>query len=42
MPSPRRGSRREELGFTVVGLGTYSREFAREVREAAKRYGVER
>jgi light-independent protochlorophyllide reductase subunit B len=31
----------EELGFTVVGLGTYSREFAREVREAAKRYGVE-
>ena len=24
-----------ELGFTVVGLGTYSREFAREVREAA-------
>ncbi len=31
----------EELGFTVVGLGTYAREFAREVREAAKRYGVE-
>jgi light-independent protochlorophyllide reductase subunit B len=31
----------EELGFNVVGLGTYSREFAREVREAAKRYGVE-
>jgi light-independent protochlorophyllide reductase subunit B len=31
----------EELGFTVVGLGTYSREFAREVREAAKKYGVE-
>ena len=31
----------EELGFTVVGLGTYSREFAREVREAAQRYGVE-
>ncbi len=31
----------EELGFEVVGLGTYSREFAREVREAAKRYGVE-
>jgi light-independent protochlorophyllide reductase subunit B len=25
----------------VVGLGTYSREFAREVREAAARYGVE-
>ena len=31
----------EELGFAVVGLGTYSREFAREVREAAKQYGVE-
>ena len=31
----------EELGFTVVGLGTYSREFGREVREAAKRHGVE-
>jgi light-independent protochlorophyllide reductase subunit B len=31
----------EELGFTVVGIGTYSREFAREVREAAKVYGVE-
>jgi len=30
-----------ELGFTVVGLGTYSREFAREIREAAKLYGVE-
>jgi light-independent protochlorophyllide reductase subunit B len=31
----------DEMGFTVVGLGTYSREFAREVREAAARYGVE-
>jgi len=31
----------DEFGFTVVGLGTYSREFAREVREAAKLYGVE-
>jgi light-independent protochlorophyllide reductase subunit B len=30
-----------ELGFTVVGLGTYSREQAREVREAAALYGVE-
>jgi len=30
-----------ELGFTVVGLGTYSREFARDVREAAKLYGIE-
>ena len=31
----------QEMGFTVVGIGTYSREFAREVREAAKLYGVE-
>jgi light-independent protochlorophyllide reductase subunit B len=31
----------EELGFTVVGIGTYSREFAREVRAAAERHGVE-
>ncbi len=31
----------EEFGFEVVGLGTYSREFAREVRAAAERYGVE-
>ena len=31
----------DELGFTVVGLGTYSREFARDVREAATRYGIE-
>ncbi len=31
----------DELGFAVVGLGTYSREFARDVREAAARYGVE-
>jgi light-independent protochlorophyllide reductase subunit B len=31
----------EELGFSVVGMGTYSREFAREVRDAAKAYGVE-
>ena len=30
-----------ELGFQVVGLGTYTREFAREVREAAKIYDVE-
>ena len=34
--SPRPASPAEELGFTVVGLGTYSREFAREVREAAE------
>ncbi len=32
---------REELGFEVVGLGTYSREFAREVREAARALGLE-
>ncbi|MCU0967559.1 MAG: ferredoxin:protochlorophyllide reductase (ATP-dependent) subunit B [Rubrivivax sp.] len=32
---------REELGFQVVGLGTYSREFARDVREAAKSHGLE-
>ncbi len=30
-----------ELGFTLVGLGTYDRSFAREVREAASGYGVE-
>jgi light-independent protochlorophyllide reductase subunit B len=32
---------REEMGFTVVGLGTYSREFAREVRAAAADHGLE-
>jgi light-independent protochlorophyllide reductase subunit B len=31
----------KELGFTVCGLGTYSREFAREVRAAAAEQGVE-
>ncbi len=31
----------EEFGFTVVGLGTYSREFGREMRAAAKLYGIE-
>jgi light-independent protochlorophyllide reductase subunit B len=31
---------RDELGFTVVGLGTYSRELARDVRDAAAGYGV--
>ncbi len=30
-----------EMGFQVVGIGTYSREFAREIREAAALYGVE-
>ena len=32
---------KDELGFEVVGLGCYNREFARDVREAAKLYGVE-
>ncbi len=32
---------RDELGFEVVGIGTYAREQARAVREAAKIYGVE-
>ena len=31
---------RDELGFDVVGLGTYSREFAQTVRAAAAEYGV--
>jgi light-independent protochlorophyllide reductase subunit B len=31
----------EEMGFEVVGLGTYSRELARDVRAAAEKYGVE-
>jgi light-independent protochlorophyllide reductase subunit B len=32
---------RDELGFEVVGLGCYNREFARDLRDAAKIYGVE-
>jgi light-independent protochlorophyllide reductase subunit B len=31
----------EELGFALVGIGTYSREFAREVRACAEKHGVE-
>jgi light-independent protochlorophyllide reductase subunit B len=31
----------QELGFSVVGLGTYSREMARPVRAAAKALGLE-
>jgi light-independent protochlorophyllide reductase subunit B len=31
----------EELGFAVVAIGTYSREYAREVRDAAQKYGAE-
>jgi len=30
----------EELGLALVGLGTYDRGFAREVRAAAEKYGV--
>ena len=30
-----------ELGFKVVGLGTYSREFAREIRAEAVEHGIE-
>ena len=32
---------RDELGFEVVGLGCYNREFAREVRAAAAKLGIE-
>jgi light-independent protochlorophyllide reductase subunit B len=32
---------KEELGFTVVAIGTYTREFARDVRDLAKRYDAE-
>ena len=32
---------KEELGFEVVGLGTYQREHARDVRAAAKDLGLE-
>ncbi len=31
----------KELGFQVVGLGSYSREFGRELRQAAAAHGVE-
>ncbi len=41
MRSPLARIARVELGFKVVGLGTYSREFAREVREAAHACGAE-
>jgi len=30
-----------EFGFALAGIGSYSREFAREVRAAAQAYGVE-
>lgn len=32
---------KQELGFDVVGLGTFSREFARPMREAASALGLE-
>ncbi|MEJ2575878.1 MAG: ferredoxin:protochlorophyllide reductase (ATP-dependent) subunit B [Gammaproteobacteria bacterium] len=32
---------RDELGFDVVGIGTYAREQARTVREAARSHGIE-
>lgn len=31
----------EEMGFEVVGLGCYNREFARDLRRAAQNYNVE-
>jgi light-independent protochlorophyllide reductase subunit B len=31
----------QEIGLSVVGLGSYSREFGRELRDAAKAYGVD-
>ena len=32
---------RDELGFDVVGLGCYNREFARELKAAARSHGLE-
>lgn len=32
---------KEEMGFEVVGLGTYSREFARDIREFGETIGLE-
>jgi len=32
---------RDEMGFEVVGMGCYNREFARPLRAAAKEHGVE-
>ena len=32
---------RDEIGFDVVGLGCYNREFARPIRALAKEFGVE-
>ena len=41
MSSPQRGWPTRSWASTSSGLGTYSREFAREVREAAALYGIE-
>jgi light-independent protochlorophyllide reductase subunit B len=32
---------RDEMGFEVVGLGCYNREFARDIRKLAKDFGLE-
>ena len=32
---------KDEFGFTVVGLGAYNREFARQTRAAAEQFGLE-
>ncbi|MEM9704639.1 MAG: ferredoxin:protochlorophyllide reductase (ATP-dependent) subunit B [Pseudomonadota bacterium] len=32
---------RDELGFEVIGLGCYNREFARDLRKAAKDFGID-
>jgi light-independent protochlorophyllide reductase subunit B len=32
---------RDEMGFEVVGMGCFNREFARDIRNLAKEYGVE-
>ena len=32
---------RDELGFEICGLGTYAREFARDIRAAAREYDVD-
>jgi light-independent protochlorophyllide reductase subunit B len=32
---------RDEMGFEVVGLGCYNREFARSIRQLGKEFGVE-
>jgi light-independent protochlorophyllide reductase subunit B len=32
---------RDEMGFEVVGLGCYNREFARPIRQLAKEFGLE-